>query len=62
MGENGGKPVEGKGNEEKMKNLYEAAYKYVKKFTWEKATDEFENILKTCHKKVIGHEDTIYKG
>ena len=35
-----------------MRELSEAGYKYIKKFTWEKATDEFEDILKKSHKKV----------
>jgi glycosyltransferase involved in cell wall biosynthesis len=34
-------------NEEKMKNLSEVGHKYIKKFTWEKATSKFENIIES---------------
>ena len=39
-------------NEEKLKDLSKAGYEYIKRFTWERATDKFENILKTYYKKV----------
>lgn len=47
-------------NEEKLKDLSEAGHKYIKRFTWERATDKFENILKTYYKKGWLDEDTTH--
>jgi glycosyltransferase involved in cell wall biosynthesis len=38
-------------NGEKLKELSELGHKFIKRFTWERAIDKFENVLKTYYKK-----------
>ncbi len=38
-------------DEDRLKRISDAGYRYIRQFTWERATDEFESILKTCDKK-----------
>ncbi len=33
-------------DEDRLKRISDAGYRYIKQFTWEKATDEFERVLK----------------
>ena len=46
-----GKIIELLEDEEKLKDLSKSGYRHIKKFTWEMATDKFENILRTYYKR-----------